>query len=133
MKINRREFLLLTAGIAAGCQTADNAGHSAADSERAVNAGAAGNYAADGVYNDFRDTGFFVVRRGDKLVALSSYCTHRKCKLIAEPDHSFYCKCHGSTFDPAGHVTRGPATHDLPVLPTYTNEQGQLLVKLSGV
>jgi Rieske Fe-S protein len=133
MKINRREFLLLTAGLATGCQAADNESHSAPDSVRIVNAGPTGNYAADGVYNNFRDAGFFLVRRGDKLIALSSYCTHRKCKLVAEPDHSFYCKCHGSTFDPAGHVTQGPAKRDLPVLPAYTNEQGQLLVKISNL
>jgi Rieske Fe-S protein len=131
MKINRREFLLLTAGMIAGCKTA-NVGSSAAEGHT-VNAGPASNYAADGVYHDFRDEGFFVIRRGDKLFALSSYCTHRKCKLTAELDRSFYCKCHGSTFDPAGHVTEGPAKRDLPMIPVFTNERGELLVKVSTI
>jgi Rieske Fe-S protein len=134
MVINRRQFLLLTAGLAAGCKTVDESGGTAAASaERTVNAGPAGNYATDGVYNHFRHQGFFVIRQGGKLFAISAYCTHRKCKLTAEPDRSFYCKCHGSTFDPAGHVTKGPAQRDLPVLSTVTDENGQLLVKLPAL
>ena len=101
--------------------------------ERTVNAGPAGNYSADGVYSNFCDQGFFVIRKGEKLSALSAICTHRKCKLTAESDQSFYCKCHGSTFDPAGHVTAGPAKRDLPVFPISPDERGQLLVKVSGV
>ena len=97
-----------------------------------VNAGLVSNYAADGIYNNFQDQGFFVIRKGGKLFALSAICTHRKCKLTAEPDRSFYCKCHGSTFDPCGHVTEGPATRDLPVFPASANEQGQLLVRVSS-
>jgi Rieske Fe-S protein len=132
MKINRREFLLLTASMAAGCKAVDGGGHPASE-KRAVNAGLASNYAADGVYSNFRDEGFFIVRHGDKLFVLSSYCTHRKCKLTAEPDCSFNCKCHGSTFDPAGHVTEGPARRDLPMLPTYTDGHSQLIVEVSPI
>jgi Rieske Fe-S protein len=134
MNLNRRQFLILAAGFATGCQTVnDGSGTTAASAERTVNAGSTGNYGTEGVYTSFRDLGFFVVRRGDKLFALSSYCTHRRCKLTAEPDHSFYCKCHGSTFDAAGHVTEGPAKRDLPVLPAHTDEQGQLIVRVLAI
>jgi len=54
-------------------------------------------------------------------------------RLTVERDRSFYCKCHGSTFDPDGHVTEGPARRDLPLLPAYTNEQGQLIVNIPAV
>ena len=80
----------------------------------------------------FRDQGFFVIRNGEKLIALSAICTHRKCRLFAEPNRSFYCKCHGSTFDPAGKVTSGPAKRDLPILPVFVNEKGQLLVTVGS-
>ena len=130
MNLTRREFLLLTAGMVAGCKAVD--GNSIASQERTVNAGPVRNYAADGVYNHFRDQGFFIIRRGDQLFALSAICTHRKCKLTAEPDRSFLCPCHGSTFDPTGHVTEGPARRDLPTLPTDTNEQGQLIVNVTA-
>jgi cytochrome b6-f complex iron-sulfur subunit len=130
MDINRRQFLILTAAtVATGCHALnDGSGSNTTHTERVVDAGPADNYAADGVYTNFHDQGFFVIRNGEKLFALSAICTHRKCRLIAEPNRSFYCKCHGSTFDPSGKVTLGPAKRDLPVLPSFVNEQGQLLV-----
>ena len=135
MNMNRRQFLVLAAAaMATGCRIVgdESAGSVAAGAGRVVNAGPVSHYAADGVYNHFRDQGFFVIRNGEKLIALSAVCTHRKCKLIAEPDRSFYCKCHGSTFNPAGHVTEGPAKRDLPVLPVFVNEKGQLLVTVTS-
>ena len=52
--------------------------------------------------------------------------------LTARHDCSFYCKRHGSTFDPGGHVTKGPANRDLPLLATSVNGAGHLLVTVSG-
>jgi Rieske Fe-S protein len=127
MKLNRRQFLLLTAGLTAGCATA---GIPDTTTIKTVTAGPVGKFAADGVYSDFRNQGFFIIRHGDKLFALSAICTHRKCKLNLQNDHSFLCPCHGSTFDAAGHVTEGPARRDLPILPSHTNEQGQLVVSI---
>ena len=132
MKISRRDFLILTAGFAAGCSSVGSDGTTNGGGERTVNAGATANYAADGVYAAFRKQGFFVIRQGERLFAVSAICTHRKCKLDVEPDHSFYCPCHGSTFDSAGHVTKGPARRDLPVFPILPDGQGRLLVKISG-
>ncbi|MDR3460074.1 MAG: Rieske 2Fe-2S domain-containing protein [Verrucomicrobiae bacterium] len=131
MQISRRHFLLLTAGLAGGCATGEDAGIPAGP--RSLNVGPAGNYATDGVYQKFRDEGFFIVRQGGKLFALSAICTHRKCKLTAKLDGSFYCPCHGSTFDPAGHVTEGPAQRDLPVFEALPNEQGQIVVNIPSL
>lgn len=131
MSMTRREFIALTATACAGCATVDCSSQAAAPrDEKTVDAGPAAGYPAEGVYPRFRDLGFFVVRRGGHLVALSSWCTHRKCKLTAETDHSFYCGCHGSTFDPFGKVTEGPAKRDLPVLPSSINGNGHLIVKV---
>ena len=133
MSMSRRQFLIVAAGTSAlaGCQNVDSGGAStAAHGERVVNAGPASKYATDGVYDAFSGLGFFLVRKGDKLLAISAICTHKKCKLIAEPDRSFYCKCHGSTFSPGGQVTRGPARRDLPVLTTFKDENGQLFVRV---
>jgi len=131
--ISRRQFLLLTTGLATGCQAVNDAGTPSTRASRMINAGPASKYTAEGVYSNFRNEGFFIIRRGEKLFALSAICTHRKCKLTAEPDCSFYCKCHGSTFDAVGHVTEGPARRDLPTLPTFTNEQGQLVVNVTAI
>ena len=134
--MNRRDFLLVSvaAATAAGCQGVGGGGAAtgAAGGVRTIDAGPVGNYAAEGVYPNFREVGFFIIRRGGRLEALSSICTHRSCKLDAEPDRTFYCHCHGSTFAADGKVTDGPATRDLPVLGSSTNEAGHLMVQVPG-
>jgi Rieske Fe-S protein len=124
MILNRRQFVLLSVGLGAGCHSINEA----SPAEQLVNAGPAVNYAADGVYGRYRDLGVFVVRKGDRLFALSAICTHRRCKIEAEADRTFYCPCHGSTFDAEGHVTATPAKRDLPVLATSVDGRGNLIV-----
>ena len=134
MTMNRRQFLMLTAAaMAAGCRAVDDdlENSNSARPGRLVAAGPAENFSADGLYGGFREQGFFVIRKEGKLFALSALCTHRHCKLIGEPDRSFYCKCHGSTFDPGGKVTSGPAKRDLPVLPVSVDKNGNLWVTVS--
>ncbi len=127
--MNRRQFLALaTTVVTAGCSTV-----STPQGPQVVDAGPAANYAADGVYDGFRYVGFFLIRKDGRLFALSSICTHKKCKLTAGPDHSFYCHCHGSEFDPGGKVTEGPAKRDLPVLAISTDARGHLLVTVPAV
>jgi Rieske Fe-S protein len=128
MNMTRRNFLtfLTTSAAVAGCKSSMSTGNL----PKTVNIGAPGNYTKDGVYGHYRNAGFFLVRDGDKLFALSSFCTHRKCKLSADVDSTFYCPCHGSTFDRNGHVTKSPARVDLPVYPIVSNERGELMVQL---
>jgi Rieske Fe-S protein len=128
MLLNRRQFLFLSAGLIAGCSSMPPGAVSSARESRSINAGPASDYAADGVYGRFRALGFFIIRRGNQLFVLSSICTHRRCLVSVEPDHSFLCPCHGSTFDPEGLVTAGPAKRNLPTLATFINEKGELLV-----
>jgi Rieske Fe-S protein len=131
--ISRKQFLVLTAAsiAAASCESLNSAGNGAT-AGRTVDAGPSGRYSADGVDASFREQGFFLVRRAGKLTAISSYCTHRHCKLEAEPDRSFYCPCHGSTFDPGGKVTTGPATRNLPECPLTIDAGGHVLVTVVG-
>src|SRR5215469_4739396 len=102
VSINRRSFVALTVWTLGGCAASHEPG-AAAPEGRWVSAGPASAFAADGVYAGTRDSGFFVIREGAQLYALSAICTHRTCKLRAKPDHSFFCPCHGSRFDLAGH------------------------------
>ncbi|MGB7768524.1 MAG: Rieske (2Fe-2S) protein [Verrucomicrobiia bacterium] len=120
----------MSAGLAAGCSSTPPGAVFSTREARVISAGPASDYAADGVYARFRAMGFFIVRRGNKLFALSSVCTHRHFLVDAEPDRSFLCPCHGSTFDSNGHVTEGPAKRDLPTLATFVNESGGLFVKV---
>src|SRR5258707_15807050 len=92
--IRRREFLILAAAALAGGRTVAKT----ASAERVVDAGPASGYSNDGIYASFRDQGFFVIRKGKELLALSALCTHRKCKLSSEPDRSFYCNAKANKF-----------------------------------
>jgi Rieske Fe-S protein len=128
MDVNRREFVVLAAGlVVAGCAAGENAEIHL--KEVNLDAGPMSDYASDGVYDKHRKDGYFVVRQGERLFAISSMCTHRDCLVNAKPDHSFHCKCHGSDFDPNGKVTEGPATRNLPVLPTAVDEKKHLIVR----
>jgi Rieske Fe-S protein len=126
--IKRRDFLILAASVLAGSKAQANPA-----SERIVDVGPANNFAKDGVYAAFESQGFFIVRKGSQFLALSAFCTHRRCKLAAKSDRSFYCRCHGSTFDPNGKVTEGPAKRDLPQFSVAVNEKGNLLVKVPAL
>jgi Rieske Fe-S protein len=123
MNLNRREFIILTAVVAAGC--ANQPVHFETTS---IDAGPASDYAADGVYDKFRTDGFFVIRRGGQLIALSSICTHMGCKVKEQPDKSYVCPCHGSEYDATGKVTGGPAIHNLAELPTSIDANGHLII-----
>ena len=135
-KLSRRDFftLLTGAGIAlcTGCKSLDGGGGARTGITKVVNAGPVTAYAAEGVYTTYLAEGFFVIREKGRLFALSSLCTHRNCLLSAEPDQSFFCHCHGSTFDENGKVTEGPATRDLPMFATSTDAQGNLMVTVTG-
>lgn len=139
METNRREFVILTIGAAAAATRPTSAGAqesrpsaspSASSDARVVDAGAVSDFAKDRVYDQFRDQGFFVIRRGGKLYALSSICTHKGCKVRPQADQSFLCKCHKSTFDREGRVVSGPAPADLPRLAVKRAESDRLLVDL---
>jgi Rieske Fe-S protein len=136
MTMNRREFLIGGAGLLAGAAVATiGAGNGtayAAKSEETVDAGLAEAFLEDGVYDRFRYQGFLLIRKGERLIALSSLCTHRACQLKIAPDKSFICPCHGSTFDPEGVLTKGPAERNLPQLPIRIDGAGRLHVEVPG-
>ena len=129
MNLGRRRFLGMSAILCAAYTIGGGQAMANAVTEaRIVDAGPMGDYAKEGVHDKFRRMGFFVIRKTGKLLALSSVCTHKQCKLTTEKDSSFYCNCHGSTFDSNGKVTEGPAKRDLPFLSTQVNDKGHLLV-----
>ncbi len=62
------------------------------------------------------------------LDVLSLTCTHLGCRVTATED-GFACPCHGSAFDRAGRVLRGPAAAPLHHLP-YAQRDGVLRVEV---
>jgi Rieske Fe-S protein len=150
VELHRRELLAATGAVAAaaigvcacGCASNDdgpaasapaNAGQ--ANIERPtgpVEIGTVQDYPHDGTYDAFAQSDkVLVVRRGGQLYAMSCICTHRKCNVrVGETD--LRCPCHGSRYDLAGHVTKGPASHDLPRY-AIVNAGGKLTVNRSEV
>ena len=56
------------------------------------------------------------------FVALSSRCTHQACRV--KPARGFIiCPCHGSTYDLAGNVVRGPARRALASYPARSVDE----------
>jgi Rieske Fe-S protein len=97
-----------------------------------VDAGPASQIAEGAVSGAHQSEGFFLTKHGGKIIALSSYCTHRRCELESQADRTFHCPCHGSHFDPSGRVVHGPATRDLPAFPTHLDGNGHVLVTLGA-
>lgn len=133
MKLARREFLALAAAAAAGCATKTPQVPPPGVAGGTVDAGPVTDYAKDGVYSKFRDRGFFVIRRGATLMAMSSVCPHRACKVSPQPDCGFLCHCHASKFTADGALVHGPATIGLPHLATCQRQDQHLIVNLDKI
>lgn len=130
--MNRRGFLAASAAAITGvyCSARADGQMSQPSDDDIVDAGPLTQFAADGVFDQFREQGFFVIRRDKKLFVLSSVCTHKGCKVRAQEDRSFMCKCHKSRFSPDGAVLNGPATRKLPRLAVKESAEGHVLVNL---
>lgn len=59
--------------------------------------------------------------------ALSLVCTHLGCTL-QPTSQGFDCPCHGSRFDPAGQVRRGPASRPLERLYLEQDARGHIIL-----
>jgi cytochrome b6-f complex iron-sulfur subunit len=63
--------------------------------------------------------GAFLVRRGDQVVGMSSYCTHLPCELVWLGDKKLLnCPCHNLAFDVQGQSMQ--EGYALPALPWVT-------------
>jgi carotenoid phi-ring synthase / carotenoid chi-ring synthase len=58
----------------------------------------------------------WIRRADDGAIALSATCTHQGCRVDYVAEGVFSCPCHGSRFDLAGAVLRGPAMQPLDQL-----------------
>lgn len=95
-----------------------------------VDAGPASAFARDGIHDAFARQGFFVVRRGRRLFAVSSVCTHQQVILDAGSD-DLGCPRHGSLFTPDGDVVKVPARLPLPRHAVRVDGRAHLVVDTS--
>ena len=128
----RRQFIAVTAAAAAcACAGCPLMAAAAAPARKAaaVDVGPLDDFSVDGVTDRWAGTGFFVVRRGGRLYAVSSRCTHKNVALaVANGAGPFKCPRHGSTFDAAGRVTKAPARKPLPRLGIRLDDAGHVIV-----
>jgi cytochrome b6-f complex iron-sulfur subunit len=141
-EMNRREFVVLSSAIAAGCAACAFCGADAlaapGDKPAAgsagpgkVDIGALSDYAADGITDKFmRPNKFAVVRTDGKIFACSARCTHKASPLRKKED-GFACPSHGSQFSMQGTVTKGPAKSSLVRYGISKNDADHLIVDTS--
>jgi Rieske Fe-S protein len=68
-----------------------------------------------------------IIRDNNGFQAMSLTCTHLGC-TVETRNFGYECPCHGSRFDPAGKVVKGPAASNLPILRIKKTEDGNLHV-----
>ena len=135
--LTRRDFV--TASAAAACACCPLLGGvaqaaAAAAAREPIDVGPATDFEPDSISTRWATSGgFFIVRRGDRVFAVSSTCTHRKVRLVASGggDAPLKCPRHGSTFNAEGHVTKSPARKPLPRFAVRLNDAGHILVDRS--
>lgn len=121
--VSRRQFLARSAMVAATAAVAAACGNGQIGPTAVTvpNSNGSGNHLAVitvGKYAGLANTGtlvqinnFVAVKRlgATSFTAFSMVCTHQGC-LTSLSGNTFFCPCHGSTFDSNGRATRGPAS-----------------------
>ncbi len=135
MEIDRRTFVAAAGALACamcGCAgDANTVGPQAKGGEGPnLDVGTLADYPHDGATDRFaKKSEVIVIRRGDRIFAISAACTHRNC-IVRNSGTNLRCPCHGSRFDYDGNVTRGPAKRPL-IHFGIANDNGRLIVDKS--
>lgn len=69
----------------------------------------------------------YLVSTEKGIGAISAICTHLGC-TVGRVEWGYQCPCHGSRFDAAGRVLRGPAPTPLPWLKLFLGPDDRLIV-----
>jgi cytochrome b6-f complex iron-sulfur subunit len=78
--------------------------------------------------------GVWIVRLEDRIVAISTVCTHLGCTPNwLESEGKFKCPCHGSGFRKTGEHFEGPAPRPLERYKVWLNDDGDIEVNKSIV
>lgn len=73
----------------------------------------------------------YVLVADGAFLAVSPICTHRGCTVEVQGAR-LVCPCHGSTYDRAGKVLKGPAERALTTYPV-TRDGENIVIHLAGV
>lgn len=72
---------------------------------------------------------YVLVLADGEFSVVSPVCTHLQCTVNVEGPQ-LLCPCHGSMYDRAGRVLRGPAERPLRRFPAATSVEGELVIQL---
>lgn len=87
----------------------------------------------DGIATFLPDEKVYIVREGDKFLAISAVCTHLGCTVRSDGEGGGYtCPCHGSKFRQDGTNYAGPAPEPLPSFEVTKNDLGTLIIDKNG-
>ena len=140
-EINRRQFFVKVgvASIAVGALGTTAFGYQFLspnvlyEPSPIVNAGKPDRYPDNSVTLD-PASAIYLVHDAQGFFALSAICTHLGCLTAWKPETGrIECPCHGSKFRLDGTKIEGPAPKPLPLLRTWLNEDGELMVDRSKV
>ena len=89
------------------------------------------DYAEDSV-TFLSDRKVYLFHAPEGFYAISGVCTHLGCTTNWDPDsRGFRCPCHGSRFDRAGSVIKGPAPKPLKWVEVSLGLDGRLVVDVA--
>lgn len=127
--LSRRQFVVIAAGCAAACACGGMA--LAQDATTGpVDVGAVTDYPQDGIYDQYIKKAVIVYREKGQMYASTAICPHRGARMKVKGDE-VVCPRHGSTFDNAGAVIKGPAEDSLERFAVSIDAKNHLIVDKS--
>lgn len=76
----------------------------------------------------------YLTRIDGEIVALSEKCTHLGCRVpYCESSSRFECPCHGSVFNRAGDLLKGPSPRGMDRYPTEVQADGLVYIDTGTV
>jgi cytochrome b6-f complex iron-sulfur subunit len=98
-----------------------------------VDAGAVGDYTAEGTVQYFLNGRFYVTQYQGGLRALYQKCPHLGCRVpFCDSAQQFQCPCHGSIYNIIGDYLGGPTPRGLDRFPIRIQD-GRVLVDTSNL
>lgn len=133
--MKRREFLATSAGCACFLLAKTGMATTATTvTTKQVKIGDLKSLNKDGFDNRWVNKhGFFIVRRKDRIFAMSALCTHdRTSHLNSKPGvEKLVCPRHGAQFAQDGSVVHPPAKRNLAHFAIKVDDKGQVVVDTS--
>jgi nitrite reductase/ring-hydroxylating ferredoxin subunit len=129
-EMNRREFVMATACFSCACMFGSEAEAQSAGAAGPVDIGLPADFKNGEVSGKFIKNGLIVARNDDRIIAMTSKCTHKNSTLGVR-DNQIACPSHKSTFSEHGAPTGGPAKAALFRYGIKLNDKGHLVVDKS--